>query len=145
MSKYEPLEHFLTSQGAEQTPMTFAQIERVLGMELPHSAHEYPAWWSNEAKGHVQARAWLRAGYKTEQVDLAAKRVTFRKVREQKARAATHGDRHPAFGALKGTFTIQPGWDITRPAADADDLSGMDASLERTADIVQQALPGKKT
>src|ERR1700744_5837808 len=29
--------------------------------------------------------------------------------------------RHPAFGALKGTFIIEPGWDLARPAMDPEE------------------------
>ena len=72
MSKYEPLPQFLGSVGGAAHRMTFAEIERILGFKLPKSAYEHEAWWSNNATGHSHARAWLKFGWRTEAVDLAA-------------------------------------------------------------------------
>ena len=59
--------------------MTFDEIDHVVG-GLPASARRYPAWWSNEREGtHVQAHAWMDAGWRVENVNLAAKRVRFAK------------------------------------------------------------------
>lgn len=52
--------------------------------------------------------------------------------------------KHPMAGALKGTFTIAPGWDLTRPALDEDELAEMEANLERTADMIDEGLRRKK-
>ena len=37
MSKYDALRSFLEGQHTERLPMTFAEIERVLGFKLPKS------------------------------------------------------------------------------------------------------------
>ncbi len=59
---------------------SFTEIERVLGFPLPKSARRHPAWWANEKNGrHTHARAWIGAGWKTEDVDIAAESVTFRR------------------------------------------------------------------
>jgi hypothetical protein len=42
--------------------------------------------------------------------------------------------RHPMIGAMKGTFTIAPGWDLTRPALDPEELAEWEESLDRKAD-----------
>ena len=49
MGKYEPLNEFLKSQSREYVPMTFSEIERVLGNELPPSKL-HRAWWSNNPR-----------------------------------------------------------------------------------------------
>jgi hypothetical protein len=81
MSKYDPLKNFLKSRPASEAPMSFPEVEEVLGFELPPSARQHPAWWSNNVGTHVNARAWREAGWKTSRVDLASERVTF--VREE--------------------------------------------------------------
>ena len=81
MSKYDPLRDFLKSRPASETPMTFPEVEEVLGFELPPSARQHPAWWSNNVGTHVNARAWREAGWKASRVDLGRERVTF--VREE--------------------------------------------------------------
>ena len=43
-------------------------------------------------------------------------------------------DRHPASGSMKGTFTIEPGYDITKPAFDDDEIAAWEAKLDRIAD-----------
>ena len=56
--------------------MTFAEIARVIGEELPSSAYQHPAWWGSDPK-HTQA-VWLDADY-TASPNLTAQRVVFTK------------------------------------------------------------------
>jgi hypothetical protein len=44
---------------------------------------------------------------------------------------------------MKGTFTIEPGWDLTKPALDAEELAEMEANLERTADLIADGLKSR--
>jgi hypothetical protein len=81
MGKYEPLTHYLESQSEEIWDARFSEVERILGFPLPRSAHEYPAWWANQEPGHSQTRGWRDAGWETSQVDLASKKVRFRRRR----------------------------------------------------------------
>ena len=128
-SKYDPLSAFLTAQYGDQVPMTFAEIERVLGVALPPSARKHRPWWSNNADNSAMTRVWLKAGFRTAQVDLAAERVVFIWAKEAAepahsglAEAETSGapdhtvaTRHPAIGAMKGMITVMPGVDLTDP------------------------------
>ena len=126
MSKYAPLEQFLRGQQTQQIPMTFAEIERVIGAPLPASARNHRAWWSNNPSNSVITEAWLNAGYRTEQVDMEEGKLTFRRTDKRSApgsalstssRGAEAGPvRHPLFGALKGLMRIMPGTDLTQPA-----------------------------
>jgi hypothetical protein len=77
MSKYEPLSKFLKSRPAGELPMTFTEVESVLGFPLPPSARSYPAWWSNNVGTNVAVRSWREAGWKTSRVDVPGERVTF--------------------------------------------------------------------
>jgi hypothetical protein len=81
MSKYMPLRRFLESRSGGEVPMSFDDVERVLGFPLPDSARQYPAWWSNNTGTHVGVKAWRDAGFRTSRVDLGSERVTF--VREE--------------------------------------------------------------
>jgi hypothetical protein len=79
MGKYDPLYRWLRQQGAKNVPATFSQLESILGFELPPTARGRTEWWANEAGDtrHVQCRAWLDAGYKTLDVNLAKESVRF--------------------------------------------------------------------
>jgi hypothetical protein len=79
MGKYEPLTHYLENQPEEIWEARFSEVEKVLGFALPRSAHEYPAWWANQERGHSQTRGWRDAGWETSQVDLTSKKVRFRR------------------------------------------------------------------
>jgi hypothetical protein len=109
--KYEPLARFLKGAEDVQT-LSFEAIERILGAPLPPSARKHEAWWSNNPTGHVNAQAWLGAGYRAERVDISGEAVVFRKI----AASPKHARRHPGFGALAGTVRIAPGVDLTEPA-----------------------------
>jgi hypothetical protein len=90
MGKYEPLTQHLASLESDSWDASFPEIEKVLGFELPFSAYNYPAWWSNQEKGHSQTRGWRDAGWETCNLDLSDKRVRFLKFGE-KGMSATHG------------------------------------------------------
>ena len=77
MSKYDPLKRFLEARPGGETPMSFSEIETVLGFPLPGSARKFPAWWSNNTGTHVGVSAWRDAGFRTARVDISAGRVTF--------------------------------------------------------------------
>jgi hypothetical protein len=76
-TKYHPLFEHLLFSGQGRLSMTFAEIEAVLGAHLPPSARLREEWWSNNPNGHSQARAWLRANYRTSSIDLAEQTVVF--------------------------------------------------------------------
>ncbi|MCD4671686.1 MAG: hypothetical protein K8R77_03390 [Anaerolineaceae bacterium] len=84
MSKYDPLYDYLKRLPADvrDKTLTFAALEEILGFSLPNSAHRYREWWSNPTSTddmHVQARAWLAAGWKVETANQRDKWVRFRR------------------------------------------------------------------
>ncbi len=171
MSKYDALGDYLRKQAFAEVAMTFADIERVTGVSLPPKAQHHRAWWSNNPSNNVMTKVWLAAGYQTEQVDMAGRKLVFRRTAprgpgasgvgaqqppstgggmsdgarnfEGKRDMKTHR-RHPAFGALKGTFTIEPGWDLTKPALDPEELAEWEESLDRKADMIERGMREKK-
>jgi hypothetical protein len=123
LGKYEPLTEFLKKQSAREVRMSFAQVERVIGEKLPASAQHHRAWWSNNPNNSVMTKAWLEAGFRSEQVDMEGRTLTFRRADPEAAgKAALVSDpigtskRHPLIGWMKGTITIMPGTDLTQPA-----------------------------
>jgi hypothetical protein len=125
--------------------MTFREIEKVTGTKLPNSK-QYPAWWSNNTWNNVMTKVWLDAGYRTEQVDVAHERLVFRRVgrsaMQEGARTYQHKDAsegHPGWGLLKGTFTIELGWDPAKSPLDGEELD-----IDRTADLIDRGLGGSK-
>ncbi|WP_306252304.1 hypothetical protein [Parvularcula sp. IMCC14364] len=79
MSKYAPLQDYLERTGALTIPMTFEEIEQLVGEKLPASAYKHRPWWSNNPSNSVITHAWLAAGYKTAKVDMASKHLVFTK------------------------------------------------------------------
>ncbi len=79
MGKYDPLDARLAQAAGETLTLTFGQMDELV-QGLPPSARKYLAWWANETTGsHVQARAWTGAGWRVDEVDFRAERVTFRR------------------------------------------------------------------
>lgn len=116
-SKYAPLGDHLRAQRAQEVPMSFADVERIVRRPLPPSARRHRPWWSNNARNSVMTKVWLEAGFKAEAVDLEAERVVFRRVQDRTERTEDRVlPRHPAAGFLKGMVTIMPGTDLTAPA-----------------------------
>lgn len=126
MSKYDPLGSYLSNQKRDHIPMTFDDIERIVGVMLPASK-QYPAWWSNNPRNNVMTRQWLDAGFQTESVDIASKKLVFHRVAEPDSAGTKTNEnfqetqplkshRHPVFGCMKGTVTIPDDVDLCEPA-----------------------------
>jgi hypothetical protein len=113
MGKYEPLEKLLKSRRAGRWRVAFRELEALLGFKLPQSAFKYPAWWSNDDTGHSHAKAWLDAGWRTEEVDLAERRLTFARIDATPSVPPTD-----PWGCMAGTVTIMPGSELTAPSAE---------------------------
>lgn len=127
MGKYEPLGAYLATQNRTHIPMSFSEIENIIGEKLP-SSKQYPAWWSNSPTNNVMTKEWLSAGYQTESVDIAGEKLVFRRVKKPAiapapVTAAPDSETSEAprkrtsiFGCMKGTLTLDPSVDLTAPA-----------------------------
>ncbi|MEL6365594.1 MAG: hypothetical protein AAFR11_12230 [Pseudomonadota bacterium] len=135
--KYSALEEWLKSQKNQVLAVTFSQIEKIIEAELPKSASAHRAWWSNNPSNSVATYAWLNAGYKTADVDMAGRKLVFRKADLDKT-PPDDGSGPPAglaeapaaykpktglkledvYGFMKGTVTIAPGVDLTEPISE---------------------------
>lgn len=118
MSKYSPLADYLKRQDRERVPMTFAEIERITGTKLPASALKHRPWWSNNPDNSVMTKVWLDAGFESEQVDMAGRKLVFRRVRAPQVPGEEGGEKpfHPLWGYMKGLVRVMPGTDLTQPA-----------------------------
>jgi hypothetical protein len=125
MSKYHRLGEFLRNQRTREVPLSFHQIEEITGVRLPPKAQNHRAWWSNNPSNNVMTKVWLRAGFESEQVDMSARRLVFRRIpgtgeadpSGSAQTASTSGaSRHPLRGLLKEVTHIPPGVDLTEPA-----------------------------
>src|SRR5687768_8047948 len=118
MSKYAPLGDFLRKQRSTLVPMTFGQIEQIVGSKLPKS-QRYPAWWSNNPWNNVMTQVWRDAGFETEQVDVVGRKLVFRRVAGKEPPSLPEGPpskRPPLIGWLEGTVQTAAGVDLTQPA-----------------------------
>jgi hypothetical protein len=78
--RYAPLGRYLAGVGEESATLSFGRIEKILGTALPKAAATHRAWWENEIRGsHVQAKAWMREGWRVTEVNLGRSSVTFSK------------------------------------------------------------------
>ncbi|MGA0544265.1 DUF7662 domain-containing protein [Brevundimonas sp. VNH65] len=134
MSKYEPLTHFLIDKDSHEVPMTFAEIEKVVGFKLPEKASGIRAWWSNNPSNNVMTRAWLAAGFVSERVDMGARRLVFRRKVDRRPSPTTVPTHTPpsspgrSLGLLTrirdrmaGTTSIPSGADVTAPTGEVWD------------------------
>jgi hypothetical protein len=113
MGKYEPLGQFLRKQKADRIPMTFTEIERVIGAKLPPSKKSR-AFWSNNPDNNVMTREWTSAGFATDGVDLKANRLVFlRKAKSPRKKRPAKGKWEQLYGCMKDKIVSAPGTDVS--------------------------------
>ena len=74
-ASWSSLTTFLTSEAEVSTVLSFQQIERILGHELPPSAHKHAAFWSNSSS---DSWAWRDAGREVSRRGLLPEQINFR-------------------------------------------------------------------
>jgi hypothetical protein len=104
-------------------------------------------------------KVWLNAGFEASRVDLQARKLVFRRiVREARevsgmseayrafepAPVAKSDRRSPLFGCMKGTFTIEPGYDLTCPMFTDEEWEEIEKEMEEDWDQIDQGMKGRK-
>jgi hypothetical protein len=117
MTVYTPMREFLSAQPIERVRLGFREVERIIGRPLPKSARDYQAWWANDPT-HSQAKAWLDAGWRTENLNLGRRTVEFVRVRKSLYSPAPAGPSLDPWGALAGTVTILDEAALTAPSGE---------------------------
>jgi CBS domain-containing protein len=104
LGTYAPLASHLRKapSSALTVTLTFDQIEGILKKELPRSAFQYRAWWSNDPT-KPQSAAWLDEGWRTNAVNMTERRLTFVRA-DDRERAYIR-----FFALLKGQLLIEGG------------------------------------
>lgn len=158
MSKYDGLGTYLGKQFLAEVPMTFSEIEKAAGTKLPPKAQLQRAWWSNNPSNNVMTKVWLKAGYETAQVDMAGRKLVFRRTAQAKAGGGmsdtardfkpaqmegARQTRHPALGSMKGTFTIEPGYDLTSPIYSDEEWAEIEKEMSKDWDQIEQGMSGQ--
>ena len=67
MSKYDPLWNWIKENGTDSFQLTYAEIERIIGLSLDHSFLTYK-------------KELLEYGFKIEKISMKKKTVTFKKL-----------------------------------------------------------------
>ena len=128
-SKYDPLGAYLKTRQTAEVPMSFSEIEAVIGAALPPKAVNHPAWWSNNTSNNTMTKVWLEAGFRTERVDVCGRRLVFRRAapppgrptreappsRQAAPSSAPGGVLSRVHAALAGTVRVAPGVSLTAP------------------------------
>jgi excisionase family DNA binding protein len=75
--KYWRIGELLAGEREPRVTYSFARLQQEMGRDLPRSAREHRAWWSNATTSHPHAQSWLSRGWRVVAVDLAREEVTF--------------------------------------------------------------------
>lgn len=129
VNKYQRLANHLASLPTSPWVTTFAEVEAVMGEELPFSAREHRPWWANSGT-HSQSAAWMAVGWKTARVDLAAETVEFH--------------RSDAVGAASGGIPRERLRELSRPFTEPAEDAGPDDTLEAVAALLEHADPAEQ-
>lgn len=167
MGKYDKLGQHLAAQVTDEVPMRFSDIERVIGAKLPPRAQLHRAWWSNNAANNVMTQVWLDAGFRSERVDIEGRTLVFKRVERATERQTKMSEpakgvsdearefnpmlpdgekkqgTSPLWGALKGTFTIEPGYDLTSPMYTDEEWAEIEKEMEEDWDMIERGMSGR--
>lgn len=129
MGKYDRLGAFLAAHAGAEVPLSFQQIESLIGAPLPPAASRHRAWWSNNATNSVITRAWRNAGFRAFQVDMTAGSLVFRRDGDPAEPSVPVAPRRATQAAilerlwlrLGGTVSLPHGMDLAEPTGEVWD------------------------
>lgn len=78
--KYRFLSDYLKESNRLRVKLSYAEIEEILGFELPESAAVHRTFWANTAS-HSIALSWLSVDYSVVEVNLEDKYIIFEQIR----------------------------------------------------------------
>jgi len=104
-TKYSPLSRYLLrrAQFTDHVVLPFAEIEGIIGDNLPFGAIRDAEWWAN-TRGSVQGRAWIDVGWRIQEVDLNQRTVTFIRVAESEVKIEKRPKKSAITTLAKKTF-----------------------------------------
>lgn len=125
------LKSFLEASVTDRVALSFRQLELLSGRPLP-ARLEKAEGWTAPAKGADDLLAVVaQAGFIAAEVDTYERMVVMQRsanLTDENLEAASDTPvqdetgrrrrRHPAFGALKGLISVEPGYDLTQPLID---------------------------
>jgi CBS domain-containing protein len=131
---YAPLASYLEALPVDTTSvaLTFQQIEDILKKELPRSASEYRAWWSNDPT-KPQSAAWLDEGWRTTSVSMTGRRLTFVRTNDREEAYISF------FAKLNARLAKDPDFPLRKVSPQGQNwlvLASMDRSWPELATIV---------
>jgi hypothetical protein len=110
-TKYSPLSRYLLKRGhfTDHAVLSFAEIEGIIGDNLPFKAVRDPDWWAN-SRGSAQGRAWIDVGWEIKDADLDHRTVTFIRVANVKVKTEKKRKKKPqtTFFKKKPFHTLKP-------------------------------------
>ena len=122
MSIYATLASVLAGRTGSSWKVSFPELERLIGAKLPASAFKYPAWWSNNPANNAMTKIWLKAGWRTEQVDVPGQSVVFRRAG---AASAGRGFADRARGFEYASLAGAPETKMARPPGEGADAAAI--------------------
>lgn len=153
INKYQRLANHLASLATSPWVTTFAEVEAIMGEELPFSAREHRPWWANSGT-HSHATSWMRAGWKTAQVDLAAETVVFTRsaaarsapaeVAGRHRRTEAPGEEEDPGGPTSRGIPRERLRELVRPFAEPAEDAGPDDALYAVAALLEHADPAEQ-
>lgn len=152
INKYQRLANHLASLPTSPWKATFAEVEAVMGEDLPFSAREHRPWWGNSS-ANSQSAAWMTVGWKTARVDIAAETVEFHRsipvrptaaeVTSRRERTASLPTEDPGGPASRG-IPRERLRELVRPFAEPAEDAGPDDALYAVAALLEHADPAEQ-
>lgn len=83
-TKYEALKRYLKFRGSftDTVKLSLADIDGIIGENLPMSAYCNQSWWSNQSS-NTHAKSWLEAGWRTHEINLEEGYIVFKKIEKE--------------------------------------------------------------
>jgi len=80
-TKYSPLSRHLARRArfTRRVTLSFAEIEGIIGDNLPFGALRNREWWTN-TRSSAQGQAWMNVGWRVQDVNVNGRNVTFTRV-----------------------------------------------------------------
>lgn len=78
-SRYAALSDYLREQQRDSVRVSFQEIDGIIG-GLPDAALRHRAWWANSLEFSHARHGWLRAGWRTAEVDMEKRQLSFVRV-----------------------------------------------------------------